>query len=98
MLTHDKPSMKTQERASTLTTREFVREFSDLTRKRNNRAYTIVKYGKPIGIYIPYHLSDESMLPYKKKRVRLKDLEKLRFRGGKNLSQNIDAIVYGVSR
>lgn len=94
--------MQQAERHRFITTREFLREFSDLTKKNLTTQYTVVKYGKPIGLFTPY--SGDGVCPppseqKQKKRVTLADLEALRFHSGeKNLSSSIDKIVYGVSR
>ncbi len=94
--------MKYTEKQRLITTREFLRDFSDLTQKSSNTQYTIIRYGKPIGLFTPYSADDVCPPPLvqeRKKRVTLADLEKLRFRSGeKNLSTQIDEIVYGVSR
>lgn len=94
--------MPQTEKHTFISTREFLREFSHLTRKNATTQYTIVKYGKPIGYFTPYTLSDEYPLPSgkkHKKRVTLMDLEKLRFHSGeKKLSNSVDEIVYGISR
>lgn len=92
--------MRQAERHQFITTREFLREFSDLTQKGVNTRYTIVRHGKPIGLFTPY--SEDGTYPFpsgQKKRVTLADLEALRFHSGeKNLSNSIDEIAYGISR
>ncbi len=93
--------MKQAEKHKLVTTREFLRDFSELTQKNTTTQYTIIRYGKPIGLFTPYSGDNPCPLPsgQNKKRVTLVDLEKLRFHSGeKNLSTRIDEIVYGVSR
>lgn len=94
--------MQQTEKHKFVTTREFLREFSDLTQKNVRTHYTIVRYGKPIGLFTPYVGHDVCPLPSgqkQKKRVTLAELEGLRFHSGeKNLSTRIDEIAYGISR
>ncbi len=74
-----------------LTSREFVRNFAEITRTKTPTQYTILRRGKPLGSFIPF--------PHNQKHVTFEDLKKLRFRSHeKNLSQQIDAIVYGAER
>lgn len=90
------------EKRRLVTTREFLREFSDLTKKNVHTHYTIMRYGKPIGLFTPYVGHDACPLApgqKQKKRVTLAELEGLRFHSGeKNLSTCIDEIAYGISR
>ncbi len=94
--------MKPAEKHALVNTREFLRDFSTLTQKNAHTRYTVVRHGKPIGLFTPYSEDDLCPLPSEKKqkkRITLADLETLRFHSGeKNLSKSVDSIVYGVSR
>jgi hypothetical protein len=70
-----------------------VREYMRNNVKYNNlvlsgRAFVLTNRNQEIGTFIPQL--------EKKKKYGLADLMKLRFKGGKNLSKNIDKIVYGI--
>lgn len=74
-----------------ITSREFVRNFATLLRGKKSAQYTILRHGKPLGLFIPF--------PHYQKSVTLENLEAFRFQGRKkNLSQKIDTIVYGMGR
>lgn len=74
-----------------ITSREFVRNFAALSKKKIPAQYTILRHGKPLGRFIPF--------PHYQKSVTLEDLEAFRFQDReKNLSQKIDTIVYGMGR
>lgn len=97
---------------TTLTTREFIRNFSKLVKKPKSRRYTIVSHGKPVATIIPYQGNEEWWAGLKSEdypeseeptadswRISLKKLQSARFNSGEtDLSQRIDEIVYGIKR
>lgn len=97
---------------SIIGTRDFIRDFSNISNKPKSKKYIIVKYGEPIGTFTPWQDEEESewwkslenapeakeAKEDDKKRITLKDLEKYRFSGPKDLSQRVDEIVYGVKK
>ncbi|MBI2410763.1 MAG: hypothetical protein HYV32_02640 [Candidatus Kerfeldbacteria bacterium] len=87
--------MHTQQQETIISTREFIRHFADITQKPLQKTYTVVKHGKPIGIFMPLNAPTKRL----KKSITLADLEKRRFRSRTtNLSEQIDKIVYGIGR
>lgn len=75
---------------TTIGVREFQRDFASVTAAvERGQSFIVVRHAKPIARLVP--VEDE-----KKRKYTLKDLETLRFSGGKNLSKEIDKIVYGV--
>ncbi len=84
---------KKEQQNDIISTRDFMRGFSRIANRPQYDAYTIVQHGKPVGTYMPLREAK------KKKYLTLQDLEKARFRSGKkNLSRQIDRIVYGIGR
>ena len=56
----------------------------------NGQSFTVMKNAKPVFRIEP--------IKNLAKKYTLKDFKKLQFRGDKNLSRDIDLIVYGASR
>ncbi|MBI3458941.1 hypothetical protein HY061_01620 [Candidatus Azambacteria bacterium] len=59
-------------------------------RSLRGEAFIVVKRSKPLFQLLPYKEVD-------KKQYTSSDLKKIQFKGPKNLSQKIDAILYGNS-
>jgi len=69
--------------------KQLHKELSKISEKaRKGQSFIVVKNSKPVFRIEPL----ESLV---KPRYTLKDLEKIRFKGEKNLSKNIDKILYG---
>lgn len=94
-----------------ISTRDFLRNFSDIITTPKSKAYTVMKHGKPVAKVTPLTdeeahwlalAQDESIgieAPTPKKRITLQELrEKYSFHGGKDLTSRIDEIVYGIKR
>ena len=62
-----------------------LKEVSEATLSGNS--FVVVRNTKPVFRIEPYKIE-------KKNRYTLKDFEKIRFKGGKNLSKNIDKIIW----
>ena len=58
---------------------------------RQGESFEVLKNGKPV-------FRIEPLKKQPQKKYTIDDFKKLRFRGGGNISQNIDEIVYGVGR
>lgn len=70
--------------------REFLRDHKKFIGR--NKTVIIEKYGKPQAVIVPYKEWNKKNT---QKRITLKDIEKYSFNGGdKNLSENIDKILY----
>lgn len=81
----------------TITIREFLRNYKKFASQKNT--IIITKNGKPKHVFMPY-AAEEKNKNNKRTQIKAKTLwdaiEKYTFKsGGKNLSQNIDEIVYG---
>lgn len=75
------------------TVREFLRNYKKFVEK--DKTVIITKNGKPEGVFTPFHLAFKEKSK-KGEKINLKDLEKYQFSSGiKNLSEQIDEIVYG---
>lgn len=72
--------------------RELQRDFASIKAAvGRGKSFVIMSHAKPIARLVPM----EEEKP--KAKYTLKDFEKIRFSGGdKNLSKNIDKILYGV--
>lgn len=93
--------LKLLQKQKIISVRDFIRQFSKMTSEPENKIYTIVKNGKKVGIFIPEKYEDEifDMPEMYQKEKKYKSLftnyHKIAFKGPKNLSQNIDRILYG---
>jgi hypothetical protein len=66
------------------------RGFARVTRGlERGESFRVVKRGVTLGTIVPEK---------KKKKYTLEDLWSISFKGGKNLSKEIDEIVYGIKR
>jgi len=93
-----------------ISTRDFLRNFSDIITTPKSKTYTVMKHGKPVAKVTPLTDEDAHWLalaqdesigieaPAPKKKITLADLRKYSFRGGKDLTDRIDEIVYGIRR
>lgn len=91
--------MNQHEKNNVVGTREFLREFNAFAKRSPSQRYTILRHGKPVGIFIPYRDRVRKKITVAKKHITFHDLENVRFKTKeKDISKNIDRIVYGISR
>ena len=78
-----------QKEPITIGTKEFLRNYLKIAKKaKKGQAFRVVRHSEEMFQIHP---------PAQKNRYNLGDLKKLRFHGGgKNLSTEIDDIVYGI--
>lgn len=88
----------TSQKKTTASTREFLRNFAHFVEQ--GQTVTILKHGKPVGVFSPPEVAAtmEAEEEKKQRRIRFEELKKATFKGGKTLSNNIDEIVYGIGR
>lgn len=91
--------MNQHEKIKTVGTREFLRDFNTIANRPPSERYTILRHGKPVGVFIPHRDRARKGSAAHKKHITFHDLENVRFKTKeKDISKNIDRIVYGISR
>lgn len=86
--------------------REFIKELSAITSRPKEKMYTLVKNGRKVGTYIPDQYEDEILTeryfspePHEEKLYKslFDTYNEIAFKGGpKDLSKQIDKVVYGI--
>ncbi len=77
-----------------ISTRDFLRDFTEVTQKPQAQHYTILRYGRPVGVFTP-----AAKKTTKQKRVSVDDLIAAGFATrNPHLSQEIDEIIYGTTK
>lgn len=71
-----------------ISVREYMR--NNVKYNLSGKPFTLMNRDRELGTFVPKQLDE------KKKIYTIEDIMKFRFNGPKNLSKNIDKIVYGI--
>ena len=83
-----------QQKMIQISTRDFLRDFTEVVQRPKAQQYTILRHGQPVGVFTPTLKKTT-----KKKRVSIDDLIAAGFTTrNPRLSQEIDEIIYGTNK
>lgn len=80
-----------------ISVRDFLRNFATLVTGTSFKQYVIMKHGKPVGVFTPWE-AQKTELKHGYPGIFWDTAKKYAFKGGPDLTQKIDEIVYGIGR